>query len=104
MITYVHVASISGRNRFGSIRFGSGLFESSSVRFGSVWFGTFSFSGPTRFGLRLSDASWLGLVRFGSIRFHIRFRPVPDLNGSVRFGSAGSVRFLATSCYPFQGH
>ena len=36
---------------------------------------------------------WLGLVRFGSFRFRVRLRPVPELNGSVRFGSAGSVRF-----------
>ena len=26
------------------------------------------------------------------------FRPVPELNGSVRFGSAGSVRFPIPSC------
>ena len=37
-------------------------------------------------------------VRFGSLRFRVRFRPVPELNGSVRFGRFGSVRFL-TSCY-----
>ena len=66
----------SGRNQFDSVRFGS-------VR-------TTSFPGSTRFGLRFYDASWLGSVRFGSVP-----RPVPvgsESNGSVRFGSAGSVR------------
>ena len=35
-----------------------------------------------------------GSVRFVSVRFRVRFRPVPELNGSVRFGSVrfGSVR------------
>ena len=28
---------VTGRNRFGSVRFGSGLFEDSSVWFGSMW-------------------------------------------------------------------
>ena len=32
-------------------------------------------------------------------RFRARFRPVPESNGSVRFGSAGSVRFLIPSCH-----
>ena len=43
------------------------------------------------------------MVRFGSAFGSAfgsgRFRPVPKLNGSVRFGSAGSVRFLIPSCY-----
>ena len=86
----------SGRNRFGSILFGSGLFENSSFRFCSVH--KHVFPGSTRFGLPFSDASWLGPVRT-TLRFHVRFRPVPKLNGSVRFGSAGSVRFLVPSCY-----
>ena len=51
------------------------------------------FTGSALFGLRFSDASWLGPVRFGSF-----LRPVPagsGINrfGSVRIGSAGSVRF-----------
>ena len=68
---------ISGRNQFGSIRFGSGLFENSSVRFGSVRKNRFP--GSTRFSLRCSDSLWLGPVRF-----RVRFRQVPELNGSVR--------------------
>ena len=38
-----------------------------------------------------------GSVRFGSVRFRVRFRPVPELNGLVRFGLAGSVGFLIPS-------
>ena len=33
----------------------------------------------------------------------VRFRPVPELNDAVRFGSAGSVRFLVPSCYVASG-
>ena len=76
----------AGRNRFVSIRFGSRLFENSSVRFGSVW--TIIFPGSTRFGLRFSDASWLGPVRFGSVP-----RPVPAGSRIKRFGSVRPVRF-----------
>ena len=76
-----------GRNRFGSIRFGSVTFEKSSVRFGSVR--KHVFPGSMRFGLPFSDASWLGPVRFGLFP-----HPVPELNGSVRFGSV-----LIPSCY-----
>ena len=50
------------------------------------------FSGSTRSGLRLSDASWLGPVRFGSVP-----RPVPASSrirfGSVRFSRFGSVSY-----------
>ena len=94
MIILVIYMANAGRNRFGSIRFGSGFlfFENSPVRFGSVR--TASFPGSMRFGLSFSDASWLGPVRFGSV-------PRLVLNGSVRFGSAGSVRFLAPSCYTY---
>ena len=55
-------------------------------------------SGSTRFGLRLLNASWIGPVRFGSVRFRVLFRPVPELIGSVRFGLAGSVQLLIPSC------
>ena len=49
--------------------------------------------GSTRFGLRFSDASWLGPVRFGSYA-----RPVPPGSriqrcGSFRFGRFGSVSY-----------
>ena len=68
-----------------SFRFGSGL--SKIHRFGSVR--RTILAGSMRFGLRFSDASWL---RFGSVRFRVRFRSVPELNGSVRFGSARPVQ------------
>ena len=38
-----------------------------------------------------------GSVRFGSVRFRVRFRPVPELKGSLRLGSACSVRLLIHS-------
>ena len=76
------------------VRFASVPDFSKINRFGSVRFGNFKFPGSTPFGLHFSDASWLG-----SVRFRVRFRPIPELNGSVRFGRFGSVRFLAPSCY-----
>ena len=81
------------RNRLGSIRFGSGLLNNSSVRFGSVR--TNIFPGSTRFGLRFSDASWLGPIRFGSFA-----RAEPVGSRIERFGSVrlGSVRFGSYSC------
>ena len=79
------------RNQLGSTRFGSGLFENSSVRFRSEK----TFPGSTWFGLRFSEASWLGPVRFGSVP-----RPVPAGSGINRFGSAASVRFLIPSWHP----
>ena len=85
---------VTWRNRFGSIRFGSGLFEKSSVRFPSVR--TIKFPGSA-----CVCRSRRGSVRFGSVRFRSRFRPVPELNGSVRFGLAGSVWFLIPSVYNF---
>ena len=80
----------TGRNRFGSIRFGSGLFENSSVRFGSVQ--KTIFPGSTRVGLRFSDASWLGPVRFGSVP-----HPVPAGSRIKRFGSVWFGRFGSVS-------
>ena len=43
------------------------------------------------------------MARSSSVRFRVRFRPVPELSdsvrlGSVRFGSASSARFLIRSC------
>ena len=76
---------------------------SGSNRFGSVW--KFKFLGSIRFGLRYSDASWLGPVRFGWFP-----RPIPAGSrikrvGSVRFERFGSVRtvrfgflFLPVTC------
>ena len=80
------------------------------VRFDSFRFQTFrKFIGSVRFGsgncFSRFDAvrpafirTRRGSVRFGSVRLRVRFRSVPELNGSVRFGSAGSVRFLIPSC------
>ena len=79
--------AVPGRNRFGWIRFGSGLFfDNSSFRFGSVR--TNICPGSTRFDLRFSDASWLGPVRFGSVP-----RPVPAGSRIKRFGSVPFGRF-----------
>ena len=72
----------------GSVRFVSvpNFFDNSSVRFGSVWKIKIPFRRSS--ACVFSEASWLGPVRFS---FRVRFRPVPELNGSVRFGSAGPV-------------
>ena len=57
----------------GSVRFVAVPdFEDSSVRFGSVR--NDMCPGSTRFGLRCSDASWLGPVRC----FRVWFRPIPE--------------------------
>ena len=39
------------------------------------------------------------MARSGSVRFRVRFRPVPELHGSVRPVRFGSVRFLIPSCH-----
>ena len=82
---------LPGRNRFGSIRFGSDF--SKINRFGSVR--KIRFPGSKRIGLRFSDASWLGLDRFGSFPRPIRAGSESSVRQyltelSVRFGS---VRF-----------
>ena len=51
-----------------------------------------NFPGPARFGLRFSDASWLGSVRFGSVP-----RLVPAGSGMKRFGSVWFGRFGSVS-------
>ena len=38
------------------------------------------------------------MAQSGSVRFRVRFRPVQELTGPVRFASASSVRFLIPSC------
>ena len=81
----------------GSVRFVSVPDFSKINRFGSVRFGNVFF--PVRRGSACVFRTRRGSVRFGSVRFRVRFRPVPELNGSVRFGSAGSVRFLIPSCH-----
>ena len=61
-------------------------------RFGSVRFGKLHFQ-IGRGSARIFRTR-RGLVRFVSVRFFVRFLPVPELIGSVQFGSACSVRFL----------
>ena len=87
---------ITGRTRFGSIRFGSRLFRKliGSVRFGSeMYLSRFDEVRPALFGRVVA--------RSGSVpvRFRVRFRPVPELNGSVRFGAVRPVGF-GFSCFP----
>ena len=74
-------------------------FENSSVRFGSVRFGSVRF-GQNILPIRCDSACVFRTRRgtVGSVRFRVRFRPLPELNGSVRLGSAGSVWFLIPSC------
>ena len=74
-VRFVSVPDFSKINRFGSVRFGK-LFV------------------PVRRGSACVFRTRRGSVRFGSVRFRVRFRPVPELNGSVRpirFGRFGSV-------------
>ena len=67
--------------RFSMLHEGTG-----SVRFGSDNF-------PVRRGSACAFRTRCGSVRFGSVRFRFRFRPVPELRDSVRFGSVRPVRF-----------
>ena len=53
-----------GRNRFGSVRFGKCFF-------------------PVRRGSACVFRTRRGSVRFGAVRFRVRFRPVPEWFGSV---------------------
>ena len=93
-----------GSVRFGSIRFHSVPFGSirfhsvpfGSIRFHSVPFGSIRFHsvrrtnpGSTRFGLRFSDALWLGPVRFGSVPRPVLAGSRSKRFGSVRFGRIG---------------
>ena len=76
------------------IRFDSFRFRTFDKFIGSVRFGSDKcFPGSMRFGLRFSEASWLGPVRFGSFP-----RPAPVGSeikrfGSVRFGQFASVSY-----------
>ena len=77
------------------VRFGSVLDFSKVHRFGSVRFGSEQSFSWFDFRLHFSDASRRGQVRL--VRFRVRFRPVPELHGSVRFGSVRLVR-LGSAC------
>ena len=67
-----------GRNQFGSMTFGSGLLDKSCHVIGSVRFGQLIF--PVRCGSACVLWTRGGSVRFCSVRFRVRFRPVPELN------------------------
>ena len=84
---------LSGRNRFGSVRFDSRLFDNSSVRFGSILKSVYP--GSTRFGLRCCGCAVArsGSVRFGSIPPSVPIGSRIKRFGSIRFGRFGSVRF-----------
>ena len=73
------------------VRFGSVPDFSTIHRFGSVRFGQFVF--PFRRDSACVFRTRRGSVRFGSVRFRVRFRPVPKFNGWVWFDSARPVRF-----------
>ena len=81
---------LSGRNRFGSIRFGSTIFEQNLVwvRFGLA----IVLSGSMRFGMRCLTA-----LRFGQVRFDSVPRPLPAGSRTKRFGLVRPVRFGSVS-------
>ena len=90
----VRNSCIRGRVRKEPVRFDSFRFRTLRKFIGSVRFGSVrKLISPdsTQFGLRFSDAPWLGPVGFGS--FRVRFWPIPELNSSVRFGRFGSVSY-----------
>ena len=79
--------SSPGRNRFGSIRFGSVIYDNSSDRFGSV----------RKFSCSRFDAvrpAFFGrvVVRSGSVRFVSASGSSPFQNLTVRLGSVRPVR------------
>ena len=77
------VPDFSKINRFASVRFGQRFV-------------------PVRRGSACAFRTQGGSVRSGSVRFHVRFRPVPKLKDSVRFGRFGLVYF--PSYYVFLLH
>ena len=88
LVVSVYV-SIKPYFRREPVRFDSFLFRNFRKVIVLVRFGlAINCPGSTRFGLRFSEESWLGPVRF-----RVLFRPVPKLSGSVRFGSV-SYSFL----------
>ena len=93
MYIYIYIYTLEGA---GSIRFISVPEFSKMYRFVSVRFGNDIF--PVRRGSACVFRTCS--VRFGSVRFRVRFRPVPDLNGSVRFGRFGSVAHSFLSLVP----
>ena len=96
---YIYIYIYTHVHRKKTLRFDSFRFRTFSKihRFGSFRFGNVFF--PVRRGSACAFLTRRGSVRFGSVRLRVRFRPVPELHGSIRFGSAGSVRFLIPSCH-----
>ena len=82
----------TGRSRFRSIRFGFGLSENTSVRFGLEDYIFQVDAVRPAFSRRGSRRV---VARSGSVRFvsAFRFRPIPKLGGSFRFGRFGSVSY-----------
>ena len=87
MYIYIYIYTLYQEGTGWILRVGSGLLDNSLVRFGSeIQISRFDAVLPVFFGRVVA--------RSGPVRFRIRLRPVLELNGSVRFGSAASVRFL----------
>ena len=84
-------------NRKDTVWFDSFRFQTFRKLIGSVRFGSEMYFSGVRRGSACVFRTRRGLVRFGSVRFRVRFRAVPELNDSVRFGRFGSVRFLIIS-------
>ena len=76
-----------------SVRFDSFQFCTVRQLIGSAWFASV-INFPVRHDTACVFRTHSGSVRFGSVRFRVRFRPVPELYDSVRFvrfGTFGSV-------------
>ena len=82
----------------GSVRFVSVPDFSNNHRFGSVRFGQLFV--PVRRGLACIFRTGRGSVWFSSVCFRVRFWPVPEFDGSVRFGRFGSVSYSYLMCSP----
>ena len=83
--------------RFGSVRFGSEIDIGSKHVIGLVRFG--SENKISRFDAVRPALLERVMVRSGSVRFGSAFGSGRFRNFTVRFGSAGSVRFLTPSWY-----
>ena len=96
----LNICSHQTQEGTGSVRFVSVPDFSKTHRFGSVRFDSVRKKKYSRFdAVRLAFFERV-VARFDSVRFRVRFRPAPDRIkrfGSVRFRSAGSVRFLIPS-------
>ena len=75
--------------RFDSFRFRNFRKVIVAFRFGSVW----QLFIPVRCSSACVFRTRNGSVRFGSVRFRVRFGPLPKSTSSVRFGRFGSVSY-----------